>query len=127
MGICDRLYDIMAEKAADHTVEVLSIGLGYTAACTSNGGIGLAYTPVGDKKRCSFTTWRHAIPPVPPPCTSHTIFISMGNLFSGAMPPFIYNGLRQTPWGDPVSIPLPKRTGLAACTDCVRYLHPFDG
>ena len=45
MGICDRLHDLMAERAANTAVEILSMGLGYTAVCTSGGGIGLAFTP----------------------------------------------------------------------------------
>lgn len=53
MGIYERLHDIMAEKAVDRTVERLSIGLGYTAVCTSDGGIGLASTPIENKKRCT--------------------------------------------------------------------------
>ncbi len=52
MDICERLYDIMAEKAADSKVDMVSVGLGYTAVCTSDGGMGLAYTPIGDKQQC---------------------------------------------------------------------------
>jgi len=33
-------------------VEILSLGLGYTAVTTSDGGIGLSYTYFGDKKSC---------------------------------------------------------------------------
>jgi hypothetical protein len=53
MDICKRLYDIMVERAGDRKVETLSIGLGYTAVCTSDGGIGLAFTPIEDKKHCT--------------------------------------------------------------------------
>jgi uncharacterized protein len=59
MGICDRLYNLMAETAANNTVEILSVGLGYTAVCTSDGGIGLAFTPIGEKKRCTVIARDH--------------------------------------------------------------------
>ena len=53
MSICERLYDLMLEKAADRKVEILSIGLGCTAVCTSDGGIGLAFTPFENKTNCT--------------------------------------------------------------------------
>ena len=59
MAICDRLYDVMAETAENPMVEILSIGLGYTTVCTSDGGIGLAYTPLNDKKGCSVVARDH--------------------------------------------------------------------
>ena len=53
MAIVDRLYRCMAEKAEGKTVEMLSVGLGYTAVATSDGGIGLAYTALEGKHGCS--------------------------------------------------------------------------
>ena len=56
MNICDRLYESMAERAAEATVSVLSIGLGYTAVSTGDGGLGLAYTSFENKQGCSVVT-----------------------------------------------------------------------
>jgi len=56
MSICSRLQNVMAERANHAKVEHLSIGLGYTAVCTSDGGIGLAYTPFDSKQSCSVVT-----------------------------------------------------------------------
>jgi uncharacterized protein len=53
MSLAVRLRECLAVRAARETVEVLSIGLGYTAVCTSGGGIGLAYTPFESKAGCS--------------------------------------------------------------------------
>ena len=52
MELNTRLYDIFLDQAQNVTVEILSIGLGYTAVTTSDGGIGLSYTYFGDKKSC---------------------------------------------------------------------------
>ena len=52
MELNTRLYDIFLEHAQNVKVEVLSLGLGYTAVTTSDGGIGLSYTYFGDKKSC---------------------------------------------------------------------------
>jgi hypothetical protein len=46
----------MAERAAETTVSVLSIGLGYTAVSTFDGGLGLAYTSFENKQGCSVVT-----------------------------------------------------------------------
>ena len=46
---------MLAEHAADVTVGCFTLGLGYTAVATSDGGLGLAYTWFGDKACCSFT------------------------------------------------------------------------
>ena len=47
------LYDLFAAKAATINIEILSIGLGYTAVTTSDGGIGLACTYFESHKPCS--------------------------------------------------------------------------
>ena len=53
MKLNDRLYDIFADKSRSVTVELLSIGLGYTVVTTSDGGIGLASTFFDERKSCS--------------------------------------------------------------------------
>jgi uncharacterized protein (DUF4213/DUF364 family) len=53
MKICERLYEVMQARAENVRVEIVSIGLGYTAVGTSDGGIGLAYTLLDDKQGCS--------------------------------------------------------------------------
>ncbi len=45
-------YRIFADKARELTVEVLSLGLGYTAVKTSDDGIGVSYTYLSDKRTC---------------------------------------------------------------------------
>jgi uncharacterized protein (DUF4213/DUF364 family) len=52
MKLNQSLYDIFAPKAKAADVEILSLGLGYTAVTLSNGGIGLSYTHFEDKKSC---------------------------------------------------------------------------
>jgi len=56
MTINERLYELCREKAAAVTVETVSIGLGYTAVRTSDGGLGLAYTYLENKKGCAVRT-----------------------------------------------------------------------
>jgi hypothetical protein len=56
MNICDRLYESMAERATETTVSVLSIGLGYTAVSTADGGLGLAFTSFESKQACTVVT-----------------------------------------------------------------------
>jgi uncharacterized protein (DUF4213/DUF364 family) len=53
MNICERLCQAIQARAANVRVETVSIGLGYTAVGTSDGGIGLAYTPLDEKQGCS--------------------------------------------------------------------------
>lgn len=48
-----RLQEIFADKARHVTVELLCLGLGYTAVTTSDGGIGLSYTYFDRKSACS--------------------------------------------------------------------------
>lgn len=52
MQLDRKLYDLFIERAAAVKIEVLSLGLGYTAVTTSDGGIGLAYTYFENKKSC---------------------------------------------------------------------------
>jgi uncharacterized protein (DUF4213/DUF364 family) len=47
-----KLFEIFKDKAATTRVDLLSLGLGYTAVVTSDGGIGIAYTYFEDKKSC---------------------------------------------------------------------------
>jgi hypothetical protein len=53
MNICERLYETMAQRAGETSVETLSIGLGYTAVSTSDGGLGLCYTAFDTKQGCT--------------------------------------------------------------------------
>ncbi len=53
MKLNERLYDLFADKAKDVTVELVNLGLGYTAVTTSDGGIGISYTYFETKKSCS--------------------------------------------------------------------------
>ncbi|MEN6440103.1 MAG: DUF364 domain-containing protein [Syntrophobacter sp.] len=48
-----RLYDHFHEKAQGIEVETLCIGLSYTAVTTADGGIGIAYTYVDNRRCCS--------------------------------------------------------------------------
>ena len=52
MQLNHKLYDHFSDQAQQINVEVLSVGLGYTAATTSDGGIGIAYTYFQEKKSC---------------------------------------------------------------------------
>jgi uncharacterized protein (DUF4213/DUF364 family) len=52
MELNNRLHDLFAEKAQKVNIDIVSIGLGYTAVTTSGGGIGLAYTYFQDKTSC---------------------------------------------------------------------------
>ena len=53
MTINERLYQLFLAKAESVNVDRLSIGLGYTAVRTSDGGCGLAYTYLEQKLGCS--------------------------------------------------------------------------
>ncbi|BCS87986.1 DUF364 domain-containing protein [Pseudodesulfovibrio sediminis] len=53
MGICKQLVESMQEQAEGRFLENLTIGLGYTAVYTDDGGIGVAYTPDSKKGECS--------------------------------------------------------------------------
>ncbi|UCF93795.1 MAG: DUF364 domain-containing protein [Desulfobacterales bacterium] len=52
MRLNHRLYELFIEKARRVRIESLSIGLGYTAVTTLDGGIGIAYTYFESKKSC---------------------------------------------------------------------------
>ena len=52
MLLNQRLYDLFENRAREVNIEILCLGLGYTAATLSDGGIGLAYTHFEDKKSC---------------------------------------------------------------------------
>jgi uncharacterized protein (DUF4213/DUF364 family) len=52
MELNEHLYNLFMNKARQVEVEILCIGLGYTAVTTSDGGIGLAYTYFKDKTGC---------------------------------------------------------------------------
>jgi uncharacterized protein (DUF4213/DUF364 family) len=52
MELNNRLYDLFFKQAQKVRVTLLSLGLGYTAVTTSDGGIGLSYTYFSDKKSC---------------------------------------------------------------------------
>ena len=53
MKLNNRLIDIFADKAENVKIDILSIGLGYTAVTTSDRGIGLSYTYFESKNSCS--------------------------------------------------------------------------
>jgi uncharacterized protein (DUF4213/DUF364 family) len=52
MAIFDRLHRALRDRAAETTVETVSIGLGYTAVAVAGGGIGLACTMIESLKTC---------------------------------------------------------------------------
>jgi len=52
MRLNQKLYDLFKKRARDINIEVLCLGLGYTAVTLSDGGIGLSYTHFEDKKSC---------------------------------------------------------------------------
>ena len=53
MTICERLYDLSLKKAESVTVDKVSLGVGYTAVQTSDGGIGVSYTYFEKKTSCT--------------------------------------------------------------------------
>jgi hypothetical protein len=52
MILNDNLFNLFKNKAEKIHVDMLCLGLGYTAVVTSDGGIGIAYTYFEDKKSC---------------------------------------------------------------------------
>jgi len=54
MHLMQRLYDESLALAAATTVTSLTVGLGYTAVATGDGGLGLSYTWVEDRERRSY-------------------------------------------------------------------------
>ncbi len=53
MELNNRMYAMFEEKAKRTKIGILSVGLGYTAVTTSDGGIGIAYTYFDHKTSCS--------------------------------------------------------------------------
>ncbi len=47
-----KLFNLFKEKAIDTRVDLLCLGLGYTAVVMTDGAIGMAYTYFEDKKSC---------------------------------------------------------------------------
>jgi uncharacterized protein (DUF4213/DUF364 family) len=52
MILNDKLFNLFRAKAEKIRVDMLCLGLGYSAVVTSDGGIGIAYTYFEDKKSC---------------------------------------------------------------------------
>jgi uncharacterized protein (DUF4213/DUF364 family) len=52
MEITTRLYNLFEAQARQVTVETLCLGLGYTAAATGDGGMGVAYTWLEEGRPC---------------------------------------------------------------------------
>ena len=52
MLLNQKLYNLFKQKAREVKVELLYLGLGYTAVTLSDGGIGLSYTHFENKKSC---------------------------------------------------------------------------
>jgi hypothetical protein len=52
MILNENLYNLFCRQAEKVKVDLLCLGLGYTVAITSDGGIGIAYTYFADKKSC---------------------------------------------------------------------------
>ena len=52
MLLNQRLYDLFTGRARAVNIDVLCLGLGYTAVTLSDGGIGLSYTHFENKKSC---------------------------------------------------------------------------
>ena len=52
MILNDKLFNLFKDRAVNTRVDLLCLGLGYTAVVTTDGGIGIAYTFFEDKKSC---------------------------------------------------------------------------
>jgi len=52
MLLNQKLYNLFASRAREVNIDILCLGLGYTAVTLSDGGIGLSYTHFEDKKSC---------------------------------------------------------------------------
>jgi uncharacterized protein (DUF4213/DUF364 family) len=52
MQLNQRLYDLFTKRAREVDIDILCLGLGYTAVTLSDGGIGLSYTHFEDKQSC---------------------------------------------------------------------------
>ena len=52
MILNQKLYSLFVNRAREVKIEILCLGLGYTAVTLSDGGIGLSYTQFENKKSC---------------------------------------------------------------------------
>ena len=52
MELSHKLYDLFKKRARQVDIDILCLGLGYTAITLSDGGIGLSYTHFEDKRSC---------------------------------------------------------------------------
>jgi uncharacterized protein (DUF4213/DUF364 family) len=52
MLLNQKLYDLFKNRAREVNIDILCLGLGYTAVTLSDGGIGLSYTHFESKKSC---------------------------------------------------------------------------
>ena len=52
MRLNQKLFELFNKRAREVNIEILCLGLGYTAVTLSDGGIGLSYTHFEDKKSC---------------------------------------------------------------------------
>jgi uncharacterized protein (DUF4213/DUF364 family) len=52
MLLNQKLYDLFTGRAQEVNIDILCLGLGYTAVTLSDGGIGLSYTHFESKKSC---------------------------------------------------------------------------
>ncbi len=52
MKLNQRLYDLFEKRARKVDIDIVCLGLGYTAVTLANRGIGLAYTHFEDKQSC---------------------------------------------------------------------------
>jgi len=55
LDISKKLYEAVKDRAAETSVAQISIGLGYTAVATEDGGVGLACTMLESVKTCMAT------------------------------------------------------------------------
>ncbi|OPY89912.1 MAG: hypothetical protein A4E72_00943 [Syntrophus sp. PtaU1.Bin208] len=54
MELDERMYRFFEDRVRDVLVETVTLGLGYSAVTTSDGGIGIAYTYFTNKGSCTF-------------------------------------------------------------------------
>ena len=54
LRLTQNLYNHFADKAACTRIAMVSVGLGYTAVVTEDGGIGLSYTYFESKQSCGY-------------------------------------------------------------------------
>ncbi len=53
MKLYDTLYKAVYDRAKEVTVDLIHIGISYTAVCTSDGGSGIAFTFLSGSKSCT--------------------------------------------------------------------------